>query len=419
MIARLVALSILALFAASGAALAETSVADEHGVDCWMPRWEVGMKNPRWGPMRPALEVVEKAVKSNRAFVSQIPERVRMEISVNGDDGTLGFATTAYPKRWGSTPYWTSTGCNIIASTPSRVYEHPLGRIVVNFNRGGLWRGDYFNQSGLKPVRRVSGFPVFEYRQSAIGAGYELLMITRGGRLPITPVTLADRLDQEAAFLAKRLDEVRTTPGRKPPASVEVRQHQELDELTRQVSALRAYRATFSADQLRAPWVRDDGGPQTPAWRHVEAEVRVLQTLPPTELAHVRELGARARALQLQARTRGTTPDAAATLRQEANTLLNQANALASAQQQRVAAQVAQLRNEYRLQLIRPGDVSEANEFKQDPTFFDDKDPTQIRLITVDFTSFDSPETTAEEAKTWMDSVEASFDYAALQALIQ
>lgn len=60
------------------------------GIDCWMPRWDIGMNNPCWAPMRPALDTVERVVKANQAFMSQMPERVRMEIETNGADGTLG-----------------------------------------------------------------------------------------------------------------------------------------------------------------------------------------------------------------------------------------------------------------------------------------------------------------------------------------
>jgi hypothetical protein len=352
--------------------------------------------------------------------MSQMPERVRMEVQSDGEDGTLGLVVSAYPRQFGQSPYWTSAGCNIIpTSTRSRAYDHPLGSITVNFNRRGVWRGDYFNQSGLKPARVVGGFPVFAYRHSAIGIQAELLMITKDGRLPIVPVTLADRLDQEAAFLAKRLDDIRGALAGKPDAAVEAIQRRNMAQVRRQVEALRAYRASFSADQLRAAWIRNDGGPQSPEWRQMEAQVKALEALSPADQAQVNEIGVRVRALQLQARTRGTAPDEAARLRQEANELLNQANAISAAQKRRVEDQVHTVRDDFRLKLIRPGDASQANEFKEDPVFFDSTDPSRIQLIIVDFDSRDSRATTAEQAKAWMDAVEATFDYQALKALIR
>lgn len=391
----------------------------EPGIDCWMPRWEVGLKNPKVAALVPALAKVEQIVAANQAFMSQMPERVRMEVQSNGEDGTLGLLVNAYPRQFGQSPYWTSAGCNIIpTSTLSRAYEHPLGSVTVNFNRRGLWRGDYFNQSGLKPVRVVAGFPIFEYRFSGNGLRAELMLITKDGRLPIVPVTLADRLDQEAGFLAKRLDDINGALAGKPDAAVEAIQRTNMAQVQRQVGALRAYRASFSADQLRAAWVRHDGEPQSPEWRQMEAQVKALEALSPADQVHVNEIGVRVRTLQLQARTRGTAPEEAARLRQEANELLNRANAISAAQRTRVEDQVQTLRDNFRLKLIRPGDASQANEFKEDPTFFDSTDPSRIQLIIVDFDSRDSRATTAEQAKAWMDVVEATFDYQALKALI-
>ena len=208
-------------------------------------------------------------------------------------------------------------------------------------------------------MRIVAGFPVFQFR-SIYGVA-ALLMITKDGRLPIVPVTLADGLDREAAFLARRLDETRTALAQKPQASVEAIQRREETELRRQVEALRVYRASFTVEQLRSAWIMNDypGNTQSAEWRQLEAQVKALQALSPEDQAEVNAIGTRVRALQLQARTRGTAPDEAARLRQEANTLLNRANAIALAQQQRVDAQVTALRNDYRLKLIRPGDASQ------------------------------------------------------------
>lgn len=388
------------------------------GLDCWMPRWEIGTKNPRWAPMRPALDAVEKAVKANQAFMSEMPEGVRMEVQTLADDA-LGMIVSAYPRQHPFSPasYWSSTGCNIVTGIRStRQYEHPIGFISVGFNRRGFWRASDFNQSRLKPVRVVAGFPVFESRSNFNVA--ELLIITKDGRIPIVPITLADRLDQEATFLATRLEEVRAALAAKPQAAVEAIQRREQTELLRQVEALRAYRASFTPEELRSAWIPYDGAP-SPELRRLEAEVKALQALSPDDQAQVNALGARVRALQVQARTRGTAPDEATRLRQEASTLLTQANAIALAQQQRVDAQVTALRNDFKMKTIRPGDASEATQFKDDPTFYDSSDPNRIQLITVDFHQGASAATTYEQAKAWMDKVEATFDYQALKALIR
>jgi hypothetical protein len=419
---RMTFVSILAALSIGAVDRAQTPApaATTHGIDCWMPRWDIGMNNPRWAPMRPALDTVERVVKANQAFMSQMPERVRMEIETNGADGTLGVTVSAYPRQIGEAPYWSATGCNIV--TPfrgTRQYERPLGQITVNFNRRGVWRADFFNQSGLKPVRIVAGFPVFEYRHSALAVRYELLMIAKDGRLPIVPVTLADRLDQESAYLATRLGEVRQSLASSPPATVETIQRGELTELLRQVEALRTYRASFTPEQLRSAWIRNDDSRQSPEWPQTQTQIKALETPSLQDQAELNAIGARVRALQLQARTRGTTPDDAAKLRAEANTLLNRAAAINLAQKQKVQAQVIALRNDVALKMIRPGDASQANQFKDDPTFYDASNPTRIQLISVDFSSGESRATTAEQAKAWMDSVEASFDVQALKALIR
>lgn len=388
------------------------------GVDCWIPRVDQGRRDARLEPIRNALQTFEHAIKANEAFTGLMPEPVRMQVWTNLGDGPMWLEVAAYPRQFGATPYWTATGCDIVRTSRNTAsYEHPLGLIHVGVNRSGLWEASYFNQSKLKPVRVVSGFPVFEYRWSALATRLELLVITKDGRLPIVPVTLADRLDREAAFLAKRVDEVRTQLAARPPPSVDAVLRPQDAELRRQIEALGAYRASFSADDLRAAWVQHD--PQGRDAQELEARVRALSALSPEDQAQVNELGAQARALQRQALTRGTPPEEAARLRDDANMRLQQARAITMAQQGRVAARVTAERNDFAMRLMRPGAAAEASDFKDDPTFWDPSDPGRIQLITVDFSSGDSRATTVAQAAAWMDRVEASFDYAALKAVIR
>jgi hypothetical protein len=187
--------------------------------------------------------------------------------------------------------------------------------------------------------------------------------------------------------------------------------------LLRQVESLRAYRASFSANELGAAWVQHD--PQGREGQELEARVRTIEALSPEDQAQVNDLGTRARALQRHAMTRGTAPQEAARLRTEANTLLQQANAIRLAQRSRVAPQVMAVRNDFSMKLIRPGAAADASELKDDPTFYDSSDQNRIQLITVDFSSLSSRETSSAQAKAWMHKVEATFDYAALKALIR
>jgi hypothetical protein len=321
----------------------------------------------------------------------------------------------AYPRQRQniSGSYWTSTGCDIVRT--SRPYEQPLGLILVNFNRSGFWEAGYFNQQKLKPVRVVAGFPVFQFRTPYLLS--ELLIITKDGRLPIIPVSLADRLDREAAFLATRLDEVRKQLAAKPQAALEARLRPEETELRRQIDALAAYRASFSADELRAAWVQHD--PQGREAQELQARVRAIEALSPEDQAQVNALGARVRTLQLQARARGVAPEEATRLRNEANEALQQMQAIQLAQEKRVEAQVRAARDDFAMRLMRPGAAADAREFKDDPTFWDSSDPNRIQLISVDFWNTQSRETSAAEAGAWMDKVEATFDYQALKALIR
>ncbi len=395
------------------------------GVDCWIPKTEEGPKDPKLEPLRKALLTVERLIKDNRTFTVATPEGVRMEIAtVIGNGGNDSSATplaspveaqieaNAYPHQLkaGALLYWTPTGCDIVRTSP-RLYESPLGELHVILNP----RLDAAEHRGAKFLGVVDGFPVFRY-VSVLGIT-DKLVITKDGRLPLTPVTLVERLDGHAAHLATRLEEVRKRLAAKPPASVEALLQPEHAELRRQVDALRAYRASFSADELRAAWVQHD--PQGRGGQELQARVKAIEAMSPEDQAQVNDLGTRARALQRQATSRGTAPAEAARLRNEANDLLQKAAAIAFAQRTRVAAQVTAVRNDFAMQLMRPGAAADATELREDPTFWDTSDVNRIQLIIVTFSPTASRETSYEQAKAWMDSVKATLDYQALKALLR
>jgi hypothetical protein len=130
-------------------------------------------------------------------------------------------------------------------------------------------------------------------------------------------------------------------------------------------------------------------------------------------------LSTQARALQRQAQARGIDPREAQRLRSEANDLLNQASAIGKAQRDRVEAEAIALNQDFELKLLRPGDVSKATRYKDDPTFYDPSDEGRIKLITVSVRSHFSRETSREQATAWMDKVFNAFDYEALKALLR
>ena len=110
----------LAVFAIGTTASAQTpsaSAAATGGVDCWMPRVDRGPKDPRLEPFRQAMLTVERVVKANQAFTTEMPERVRMEVWTNIGNGSLWLEAFAYPRQFKATPYWTPTGCDIVRTS--------------------------------------------------------------------------------------------------------------------------------------------------------------------------------------------------------------------------------------------------------------------------------------------------------------
>ncbi len=160
----------------------------------------------------------------------------------------------------------------------------------------------------------MAGFPVYRLPVKEVGF-IDYIVITKDGRLPLIPVTLADRLDFQAESLTRTLEYERKQQDTQ--AAAQAQRRERIAELQRQVEALRAYRASFSADELRAAWI--EAAMTGPESRELDARVKALEALSTQEQAQVTDLGTRARALQRQATTRGTTPAEAARLRNEAN----------------------------------------------------------------------------------------------------
>jgi hypothetical protein len=423
------------------------------GIDCWIPKTEQVPRDAKlaltYAPIRQGMLTAERLVKENEAFTKQVPEGVRMKIFSSVGAGALRFYASAHARQTGPGPSWTTSSCNVSNGDK----EPAIGRVEVYFNEGLGAPAQYFDTAKVKPARLINGFPVYKV-PGAQGVIMETVVITKDGRIPIVPVTLADRLDKEAESLARRIEDntkqrasqletkidesaarsayevIRKTD----PAAAERylasvlqavpnarRIAEELaqtgKDLQRQVEALRAYRASFSADELRAPWVQGD--PNGPDKRQLDARIRALEALSPEDQAQVNALSAQARDLQRRAQVRGIAPQEAAKLRSEANDLSQKANAFTAAQRKRVSPEVADLRYEFDLKLIRPGDAAKASEFKEDPTFYDKSEQSPIQIITVRYSADYSRETTLAQARAWMAKVMETFDYAALKALVR
>lgn len=374
-------------------------------VDCWMAKRENFPKDTRLAPLRQALLTVERIIKANENFIPQIPEGVRMGIVSD----KLRLSVSAFPRQAGPYPQWTKNACDVLDGK----HAATIGTVEVVFNGGLSKPASSFRE--LKPDHYVAGIPV--YRTTTKWGNIDDVVITLDGRLPITPVTLIERLDKLTENLTNNLESVRRelTVEKRPPV-LEIHRQREA-ELRRQLDVMRAYRASFSASELQAPLVVGDM--QGPESREVDARVKALEALSAEDQAQVNLYGTQARALQRQALTRGLAPAEAARLRGEATDLLQKASALVSAQHKRVEAEVTALRSDFLLKLNKPGDVSQATQFKDDENYYDAKDPTRIRMIVVHFSAGASRETPYAKAKAWMDKVEGGFDYAALKALIR
>ncbi len=384
-------------------------------VDCWIPKVAKLPTEARLAPLRQALLTTERLITENSAFVQQLPEGARLWFH----EDAWRLTAYAYPRDGGPYTQWTTGSCNVLGGDLRPVTTGDrapvLGQIDVVFNGNDAFIPAQYFPNVRTPDRIVAGFPV--YRHATTYGITDYIVITNDGRLPVIPVTLADRLD----FLAESLKRTLEDEGKQQAtqAAVQALRRERIADLQRQVEALRAYRASFSVDELRAAWVEADGSPQGAEWRQLDARVKALEALSPEEQAQVNDLGTRARALQRQATTRGTTPAEAARLRSEANTLLNEANAIVFAQRKRVAPQVVAMRSDFQLRRDRPGDASQARDYKDDPDYYDKSDPSRIRMILVVFSAGSGRDTSPAQAKAWMDRVEATFDYAALKALIR
>jgi alpha-tubulin suppressor-like RCC1 family protein len=380
------------------------------GVDCWAPTREIGRdwKDPRFAPIRQAMATIERLLRENEAFAARLPERVRVITEAHTDGGMPQLIVAAFPRA-----RWSQTACRVLGDI-----EDGLGSVRVSFN--GYYGGEYFRNEHMTPSRYIGGVPVYNFpgRGGPFGSvKIEHVVISKDGKIPVVPVTLADRLDKEAQNLTESLEKAERDLAVKTDSAVEAIQRQYETDLRRQVEALRAYRASFSAEQLRAAWVQgDQNGPEK---GQLDARVKALQALPSDSQVQVTDLGTRARALQRQVQTRGITPQEAARLRSEANDLLTQANAIVAAHRSRVAPEVAALHRDFELKLIRPGDASHASYYKDDPTFYDSANPGRIQLIALRFLASSSRDTAAAQVQAWMDQVMNTFDYAALKALIR
>jgi hypothetical protein len=183
------------------------------GVDCWAPTREIGRdwKDPRFAPIRRAMATIERLLKENEAFTARLPERVRVITEAHTDGGMPQLIVAAFPRA-----RWSQTACGVLGDV-----EGGLASVGVSFN--GYYGGEYFRNEHTTPSRYIAGVPVYNFPGKGGPFGnvkIEHVVISKDGKIPVVPVTLADRLDKEAENLTKFLEERRKGLAESPVAQV-------------------------------------------------------------------------------------------------------------------------------------------------------------------------------------------------------
>jgi hypothetical protein len=383
---------------------------------CWTPRvQEDSFASPRFAGLRAAVLAAENIVRSNKAYLATpVPVRFRSSVSAGpGDDSGAGIHIKAAPERTSNRlRLWTGE-CGVIPQI-DRV-GGAIGQISIFFNRAG----EQFvssNGDGPKLTGKAGGYP--EYNNWVV--------ITKDGRLPWIPQTLADKLDAEGGRRRKKLEEwlrtrsqmkamdeaaaqktyemlKKSDPGgagkflaeMKSQAEEVKRLQQEVypantAQYQKEVQDYEQYRASFTAEQLRAPAVWGD--PSGAGRRKLDADIAALQVLPPAVQAQIDALP---RDAERPAKMR--------TIRQR--------------YMESVSNRMSDLRATYDLANFKPGTAEAAMSFKRDPSFPDFAGPNRIQVITV-MVSYD-PDPRQVERRAWQTRIKETLDYAALAALLE
>jgi hypothetical protein len=383
---------------------------------CWAPRKdEDSAASPKFAGLRQAMIAAEGLLRKNEAFMAAL-EPVRMKTSMSAgpsDDGGARMHVKVVPERKiDGTRVWAGE-CDVIPQL-DRIGGATF-QVSIFFNEDA--RGQFIgsNGSGPKLTGRAGGYP--EYN------GW--VLITRDGRLPWIPQTLADKLDAEKTKRERALaDWKKNIAGMKTmdeaaaqktyamlkktdPAGAEkflATVREQAEELTRlkrdvypvqtaslekQVREYQAYRASFTPAQLAAPAVWDDA--TGAAKKRLDARIAELRALRPEEQKQADALSRAGRAAEVR------------TFRQR--------------HIERVSPLMAEATAEYELTNLKPGDAGRAIAVKPDPAFPDRRDPNRVQMIAVMFSLDPNPRNT--ERRAWQQRVKETFDYAALAALLR
>ncbi|HEX8029317.1 MAG TPA: hypothetical protein VF491_12675 [Vicinamibacterales bacterium] len=372
--------------------------------NCWSKRLEEdGAASPRFASLRKAMLAGEDIVRNTAAFIAA-PQPVRFRTSLSAgpsDDGGARMHIKAVPERKSDgTRVW-STGCEVIPQI-DRI-GGAIAQLSIFINQDA--RGQFISPAGQGPTLTgtVGGYP--EYN------GW--VLITKDKRLPWIPQTLADRLDEEGARREKALAEAKRRPAGQIPDSAAGG----IQWLEKQVRDYQQYRASFSPEQLRAPAVWGDASGE--GRKKLDADAaRMRNGLTAADQQQVDAMGLESRNLERQAQveTRNKNTEEAARLRAQARELAIKVRDIRQAHMARTVPLILDAAATYDLTNLRPGTADQAMRAKPDPQFPDMSTPNRIQVIAVAF-SFGPKPTGAQ--LDWQTKTKASFDFAALAALLQ
>lgn len=258
-------------------------------LDCTVPTREEGFEARRPGAeeVRRAARAIEAIVKRNAQFMNgNEPVRVRTSISYYGEQwSSASVITTAYNKK-----AWVSGGCQV-SQFADRGGGLSDGQIAVFINNPDAMLGGTVGDSELparlapKRVGALAGFPLYGRGD---GAADTMVMITPSEELPWAPVTIAEAVDWREREIVKREADWQKQSGTAGRAETQLRAayenmkkvnpaeaekmrarmerdierirrdearafSQSNDAVTGTRTAFDAYRASFSAAQLRGP----------------------------------------------------------------------------------------------------------------------------------------------------------------------
>jgi hypothetical protein len=322
---------------------------------CWTTRvQEDAVAAPRYAALKQAMLAAEALLKQNAALMAA-PQPVRWRTSIAagpvGGGGRLHLKAVPERKPDG-TRLW-SKGCEVIPQI-DRI-GGAIAQISIFFNEDA--QHAFLNPSRTPPKRTgtVAGYPEYE--------GW--ILITKDGRLPWVPQTLADRLDVEGEKRRRALDEAK----RRSAGRVADDAAGGVGWLQKQMDAYEAHRASFTAGELGAPAVSGDASGA--GRKRLDAEIAAIRGQVPT--------GREAR----------------------------------QAHMARVAPRILEAMADFDLKNIRPGSAEQALYIKPNPSLPDPKAPDRIQVIAVRLSFGPKPAGTQAD---WQARATAAFDFAALAA---